>query len=161
MSFLTHNFDVSVSWRRQHAKRRPPRDHEISSRGPAAIQGSAAKEFHGDETKWNPEQLFLASVTQCHMLTFLFLADKAKITVESYSDSATGILVRDPDGIGGEFTQINLNPTMVISGDPQLAEQIESQVRALHDQVEQYCFIRRSIKTPVYQNVTIAWSQVI
>ena len=60
--------------------------------GGVKLAMSAAPEFHGDPLRANPEQLFVASLSACQALTFLFLAARHRIAVTSYSDAAVGTL---------------------------------------------------------------------
>ena len=59
---------------------------------PPAIAGSADPAFRGDPTRWNPEQLLVAAVSQCHMLWFLHLAVEAGVVVTAYQDRAHGVM---------------------------------------------------------------------
>jgi organic hydroperoxide reductase OsmC/OhrA len=126
------------------------RDHELTGHGLASIAGSSDPAFRGDPSRWNPEQLFLASLAQCHMLWYLSLAADAGVNVTAYHDNPTGIMTEETDG-SGRFTQVTLRPRVTITAesDPDLA-------RALHAQVGNYCFIARSVTVPVDHDVSIA-----
>lgn len=117
------------------------RDSELLAPGKPTIPGSAPPEFGGDGLGWSPEDLLVAAVSECHMLTFLFLCSRAGITVDSYVDSATGVL--EVSGPIGQFTEIELQPVVVIStGDPEVAD-------ALHAKASEGCFVGRSLKTEI------------
>ena len=117
------------------------RDSELSASGRPTIPGSAPREFGGDGLGWAPEDLLVAAVSECHMLTYLFLCSRAGITVESYLDAATGLL--DVEGPVGQITEIELRPVVVISrGDPSAADD-------LHAKASEGCFIGRSVKAEV------------
>ena len=131
------------------------RDHDV--RGVTAdlpvIHGSADPAFRGDAHRWNPEQLLLASLAQCHMLWYLHLAADAGVTVTAYSDTPTCIMVERPGG-AGEFTSATLRPAVTIApdSDPERAA-------ALHDRAAEYCFIARSVRFPVHHETVITTEQ--
>lgn len=128
------------------------RHSEVSTLHKPTIIGSAPTEFGGDGQNWAPEDLFVAAVSQCHMLTYLYVCARAGIVVESYHDRAVGAL--DVEGAaGGQFREIVLHPEVVISrGDPQRAV-------ALHDDATKGCYIGRSIRTAVRVEATVTPSQ--
>lgn len=118
------------------------RAHVIRAEGKGEIQGSSDKAFHGDVTRWNPEELLVAALSQCHMLSFLHVAQAAGVVVESYEDQASGVLETRPDG-SGQVTEVTLRPDIEISaGDV-------SQVPELHHRASQLCFIANSVNFPV------------
>lgn len=117
------------------------RDNEVSVHGKPTIVGSAPKEFGGNGTDWSPEEFFVAAISQCHMLTYLYLCSRAGIVVESYNDLAVGTLRLE--GTGGQVETITLRPRVVISaGDPERA-------KALHADAHRDCFIGASITASV------------
>ena len=151
-----HEYSVRVEWTGNlgtgtSGYRDYSRDHDV--RGTTAdlpvIHGSADPAFRGDADRWNPEQLLLASLSQCHMLWYLHLAADAGVTVTAYSDTPTGIMVERPGG-AGEFTSATLHPAVTIApgSDPERAA-------ALHDRAAEYCFIARSVRFPVHHEAVI------
>src|SRR4029450_117399 len=76
------------------------RTHEITAAGQPAIAGSSDTAFRGDPKRWNPEQLLVVSLAQCHMLWYLHLAADAGVTVVAYDDAAGGTMVEHPSGDG-------------------------------------------------------------
>jgi organic hydroperoxide reductase OsmC/OhrA len=107
-----------------------------------AIEASSDRVFHGDADRWNPEELLLAALSECHMLSYLHVAQAHGIVVTSYSDAATGTLETTPDD-GGRFTSATLRPRVTISGgDVELA-------RTLHGEASAKCFIAASVSFPV------------
>jgi len=118
------------------------RDHVLRSPGLPDLPGTADPTFHGDRDRWNPEQLLLSALAQCHMLSYLHVAVKNGISVLSYEDDAEGTLRLNRDG-SGEFTSVLLRPAVRISeGSPELAT-------ALHEEAHRLCFIARSVNFPV------------
>lgn len=118
------------------------RDHVISAAGRPDLAGSSDPAFRGDATRWNPEDLLVASLSSCHMLWYLHLCAQAKITVLAYHDDAAGTMAEDAGG--GRFTQAVLRPvaTLAAGGDAALA-------RALHEEAHRLCFIANSVNFPV------------
>ncbi|HRP00491.1 MAG TPA: OsmC family protein, partial [Flavobacteriales bacterium] len=85
------------------------REHVVRISGKPDLVGSADPMFRGDPTLHNPEDLLLAALSQCHLLTYLALCARARINVLSYRDRAEGTLMLTKDG-GGQFTEVVLRP---------------------------------------------------
>ncbi len=93
----------------------------------------------------DPEEAFVAAVSSCHMLTFLFLAGKAQFQADSYEDEAVGVMSKNENGVPW-VSAITLHPKIVYSGAKQpTADELE----ALHHKAHEQCFIAASIKTQV------------
>jgi organic hydroperoxide reductase OsmC/OhrA len=148
-----HRFLASLSWTGNRgtgtsAARAYGRDHVVSVAGKPDIQGSAARVFHGDVDRWNPEEMLIAALVQCHLLSYLYVAVQNGIVVEAYQDAAEGVLVTTPDG-GGRFREVVLRPVVTISaGDPALAV-------TLHAEANRLCFIASSVNFPVRHEPTV------
>lgn len=120
------------------------RDHLISAEGKSdPIKCSSDPGFRGDPTRYNPEELFVSSLSTCHMLWYLHLASVNGITVLEYTDHAEGIMAEDADG-AGRFTSISLQPHIVIAQ----AEKLD-QARSLHQEAGRKCFIANSVNVPL------------
>jgi len=119
------------------------RAHVIRASGKPEIQGSSDAVFHGDATRWNPEELLIAALSQCHMLSFLHVAQAAGVVVESYEDQASGVLETRPDG-SGRITEVTLRPRIHVSAGE------VSQIPALHQRANELCFIANSVNFPVH-----------
>jgi organic hydroperoxide reductase OsmC/OhrA len=85
------------------------RSHVISAENKPEIFASSDPVFRGDKTKYNPEELLVASLSGCHMLWFLHLCAEAGIVVTGYSDNPTGIMTETENG-GGKFKEVVLRP---------------------------------------------------
>ena len=150
---LDHSFAVSVEWQGNRGTGTSgykdfSRAHEARVEGKHAIQASAAATFHGDADRWNPEEQLIAALAECHLLSYLHVATKAGVVVESYTDAATGTLHTNPDG-SGALTEVVLHPVVTISaGDPATAQ-------ALHADANRLCFIANSVNFPVRHEPTI------
>ncbi|WP_028708420.1 OsmC family protein [Propionicicella superfundia] len=149
-----HGYELELTWTGNtgdgtRSYRGYSRDHLISAEGPGTLAGTADVAFRGVPGRWNPEQLFLASIAQCHLLTYLWLCVRAGVVVTAYRDAPTGVLRTRPDG-SGRFESVLLRPQVTVSAesDPETA-------RALHDRVGEYCFIARSVDVPIHHEVGI------
>ena len=117
------------------------RDHVITATGKAGpIEGSSDPSFRGDPARYNPEELFLSSLSACHMLWYLHLASAAGITVLEYVDAAVGTMEEAADG-SGKFTEVTLQPEIVIAQPDRIEE-----ARSLHHEAGKKCFIANSVK---------------
>ena len=143
---MDHNYAVRVQWQGNlgtgtSGYRDYGRDLTISAEGNPDIPGSADKPFRGTPERWNPEELLLAALAQCHMLSYLHVAVNNGIVVTDYEDDAVGTMLQV--GEGGHFTSVTLRPVVTISvGDPELA-------RAIHAEASALCFIASSVNFPV------------
>jgi organic hydroperoxide reductase OsmC/OhrA len=145
-----HNYRVSVRWTGNSGTgtssyRAYARDLEITAAEASkpSIPGSSDPAFRGDPTRWNPEELFLASVSACHELWYLHLCASAGVVVTGYVDQAEGVMNETADG-SGAFTSITLKPEVTLTRE----EDVET-ARKLHAGAHEKCFIANSIKTPV------------
>jgi organic hydroperoxide reductase OsmC/OhrA len=119
------------------------RDHVIRSEGKPPISASSDPAFRGDKTRYNPEELLLASLSSCHMLSYLHVCAVNKITVLEYRDAAEGIMRENQDG-SGEFVSVTLNPQVRIAEQDK-----EEQAAELHHKAHSLCFIARSVNFDV------------
>ena len=119
------------------------RAHTIEKENKPDILLSSDPAFRGDTTRYNPEELLLASLSSCHMLWYLHLCSEAGIVVVDYVDHATGIMEETADG-GGRFVEVALHPVVTVSD----ASMIEK-ANALHHKANELCFIANSVNFPV------------
>lgn len=125
------------------------RDHLISCSGKPAIPGSSDPMFRGDKTRYNPEELLLASLSACHLLSYLHLCAVNQITVMEYRDSAEGVMRENQDG-SGEFVRVSLRPQVRIAEEGK-----EQQAAELHHRAHSLCFIARSVNFSVEVSPTV------
>lgn len=111
--------------------------------GKPAVESSADRAFYGDAARWNPEDLLVAALSECHMLSFLHVAAVNRVIVLAYTDEATGIMEQTGDG-GGHFVSVTLHPRVVVAeaGMVDLAA-------SLHAEASRKCFIASSVNFPV------------
>jgi organic hydroperoxide reductase OsmC/OhrA len=148
MSAREHRYSVTISWTGDRGTgtsgyRAYDRDHEIAASGKSPIAGSSDPAFRGDGTRWNPEELFVASLSACHQLWYLHLASASGIIVTSYVDRAEGFMEESADG-GGRFTKVVLHPDVTIANRERTAE-----AHALHERAHELCFLANSVRFPV------------
>lgn len=120
------------------------RDHTVAFGTGSSMTASAATEYRGNPVLPNPEELLVAALSSCHMLTFLAVCAKKKIVVERYQDAAVGWLER-PAGQPMHVTRVVLRPKITFGGTPPDAAALAS----LHEQAHRGCFIAQSVKTEV------------
>lgn len=125
------------------------RDVTIEVQGKPDLLASADKPFRGDPARWNPEDMLLASLSECHLLSYLHACVTAGVVVVSYRDQATG-LMRENGAGGGAFVEVMLRPEVVVAE----ASMIEAAERA-HAQANEWCFIANSMNFPVHHEATV------
>jgi organic hydroperoxide reductase OsmC/OhrA len=143
-----HTYEVQVDWTGNDGEGTKTyqgyrRDHSIACKGKPQIQGSSDPGFRGDRSRYNPEELLVASLSSCHMLWYLHLCSVNHVTVLDYRDAASGVLQEGNDG-SGEFVQVTLRPTVKVSPGVEQARAF-----ALHNEAHRLCFIARSVRFPV------------
>ena len=148
MAGKTHRYELDITWTGNtgtgtSAYRAYERAHEISGTGKPTIPGSADPSFRGDPQRWNPEELLVASLSQCHMLWFLGLCAQDGIVVTDYTDHPSGTMTETEDG-GGHFTEVVLRPEVRVD-DPRHLDALS----AIHERAHQLCFIANSVKFDV------------
>ena len=121
------------------------RNHSWDFGNGNTIKASAATDYLGDGNCVDPEQAYVASLSSCHMLTFLAICSMKKITVESYVDEAVGYLEKGASG-KPEITRIDLHPKTVFAAGVEVSEEKLAQ---LHDTAHHECFLANSVKTEI------------
>lgn len=147
-----HNYRLTLKWTGNKGTgtssyRAYDRSHLISVDNKVEIKGSSDPVFHGDKTLHNPEDLLLASLSACHMMSYLHVCVKNGIVVTDYTDNATGIMKVNDDG-SGNFVEVTLNPVVKITD-----ETLVEKANELHKEANKLCFIANSVNFPVKHNV--------
>lgn len=143
-----HEFPVRVRWEGSTAEADYTRNAVAGAPGKHVIQVSSGPTYGGDGSRWNPEDLFGASLSSCHMLTFLALARKVGLDVRRYDESATVEL--DTVDRVARITKVRLAPTIVIAPGGDAAKAREMFVKA-----HKYCFVAASTTAEVVMEPTI------
>ncbi|MBA2079011.1 MAG: peroxiredoxin [Rhodanobacter sp. 68-29] len=142
-----HRYRVDVEWTGNRGSgtdgyRNYSRNHAIRIPGKPDLAGSSDPAFRGDATRHNPEDMLVAALSTCHMLSYLHMATVAGVVVVAYDDSAEGTMLTEGDG--GRFTEVVLRPVVVIRADSD-----PDQALAAHDDAHHACFIANSVNFPV------------
>ncbi|HMO30188.1 OsmC family protein [Enterovirga sp.] len=150
---MSHSYTAVVEWRRQEDEAftdgRYSRGHHWSFDGGITVPASSAPASvrlpYSREDAVDPEEAFVAALSSCHMLTFLYLAAKAGFVVDLYRDEARGRIA--PDEKGRFWVDaVTLSPAMSFAGDRRPGpDELERLHHAAHDQ----CFIANSVKTEI------------
>lgn len=148
-----HSYETVVTWTGNRGTgtsgyRDYDRDHDVTADGPAPIAGSADPTFRGDPARWNPEQLLLAALAQCHMLSYLALCARHGVVVTGYVDRAHGTMAQEGDG--GHFTSAVLRPVVRVASAAMVGK-----ATALHHEAHESCFIASSVNFPVTHEPTV------
>lgn len=149
-----HEYNIAIEWTGNSGEgtktcRSYGRAYRITSNGKPGIEGSSDPAFRGDKSRYNPEDLLVASLSSCHMLSYLHLCATNGVTVLEYQDSASGILELNRDG-SGQMVRVELHPKVTIAPQSDAAR-----AAALHEQAHSLCFIARSVNFPVEAVPTI------
>ncbi|GAA1758206.1 MULTISPECIES: OsmC family protein [Streptomonospora] len=148
MADKVHHYRVSVRWTGNTGEgttgyRSFERSHDVEAEGRPVLKGSADSAFRGDPARWNPEDLLVSALSECHMLSYLALAPAAGVDVVAYTDTATAAMTTHRDG-SGEFDEAVLHPVVTVA-EAGMAEA----ARSLHEKAHEKCFIARSVNFPV------------
>lgn len=143
-----HTYKTDIAWTGNIGEgtstyRSYRRDHAIAAPGKPEILASSDPAFRGDPARYNPEELLVASLSSCHMLSYLHLCAVNGVTVMEYHDSATGVMEEGKDG-SGQLIHVVLRPEVKVSPASDAAK-----AASLHAEAHHYCFIARSVNFPV------------
>jgi organic hydroperoxide reductase OsmC/OhrA len=125
------------------------RKYRLQIDGKPDLTGSADPIFRGDANVYNPEDLFVAALSSCHLLSYLALCARTKINVIAYEDDASGTMVMRPDG-GGKFESVTLRPVVTIAPGSD-----EKRALELHETAHDLCFIAASVSIPILHEAQI------
>ncbi|QDP96956.1 OsmC family peroxiredoxin [Microlunatus elymi] len=151
-----HRYAVKTRWTGNRGSgtssyRDYSRDHEVrmATKPDQVLPGSADQAFRGDPARFNPEELLLAALSQCHMLSYLHACVLADVTVVAYTDDATATMITEVDG-SGRFTEAMLNPRVTISADSDPEQAMQA-----HETAHRMCFIANSVNFEVRHHPAI------
>ena len=153
---LEHHFAVGLEWTGNRGTgtsdyKSYGREHLVTAEGKHPIEGSSDRVFRGNAERWNPEEMLIAALSQCHLLSYLHVAASHGVVVTSYTDAATGTMEQTGKG-GGHFTSVTLRPVVTIAGGDQAL------ALALHEEASEKCFIAASVNFPVLHEPQIVLS---
>jgi organic hydroperoxide reductase OsmC/OhrA len=128
-------------------KGRYSREHTWTFDGGLTVPASASPQIvpkpYSNPEAVDPEESFVAALSSCHMLSFLYLASRAGLEVTSYEDEAVGVMDKNEQGATWIST-VTLHPKVSFRVSPSAEQE-----RQLHDQAHHDCFIANSVKTQV------------
>ncbi len=136
-----HHYEAQTSWSKPGAGGNPL-NHRLAFSGRPALEASGAPQFKGDTSRVNPEELFVAALVSCQMLTYLTLAGRAGIDVLAYEDTATGSMTIADKRM--RITEVRLRPRITIAPGSD-----EAKARALVEAAHDGCFIANSVSCAV------------
>ncbi len=141
-------FEITLNYPADAAQALPPdpaysRNSVLGAAGKPPVLASAPDAHGGDISRYNPEELLLLSLSQCHMLTYLAIAAKKRIGILAYSDRATGVLGA---GANGKISMqsVLLRPRVTVARGSNRAD-----AKAVHEKAHAYCFMANSVNFPV------------
>lgn len=142
-----HTYAVRTTWTGDRGSgtsgyRAYSRDYRIEANDKPPIEGSSDPAFRGDPARWNPEDMFVAALSACHMLWYLHLCADAGIVVSAYADDACGEMIEDAEG--GRFVRAELRPRVTLAPGADAAQAL-----ALHEVAHRRCFIANSVSCDV------------
>lgn len=142
-----HRYELDLTWTGNRGAgttgyRDYGRDVVLEAAGKPVLEGSADPTFRGDGSRWNPEELLVAALSQCHLLSYLHMAVTHGVVVTAYADSPVGTMAQE--GVGGHFTRVLLRPRVTIAD----AAQVDLATR-IHADAARACFIASSVNFPV------------
>jgi len=146
---------IKLQWRRTTSDfqyKTYNRAHTVTFKNGQALSMSSAVAYRGDAELVDPEEMFVASLSSCHMLTFLALAANRGFIVEQYIDDAVGVLAKNAAGKLA-ITQVTLHPRITFAKG---TAPNDSQLHELHDKAHHECFIANSVVTPVTVETPLA-----
>lgn len=149
-----HRYAVTIEWTGDLGQQTAAydaylRDYVVTAAGKPPVPASSDPHFRGDSTRYNPEDLLVASLSGCHMLWYLHLCAQSGVRVLGYVDEAEGRM--SVHGDSGRFTEVVLRPRVHIVDASTLQT-----AAALHERAHQACYIAASVNFPVRHEPVVA-----
>jgi len=148
---------ASVVWARNGADfgyKNYPRDHVWRFPNGVEVPGSAAPAYLGNPQRVDPEAAFVAALSSCHMLTFLYVAAKQGYVIDAYADEAVGVMSKNEHGRMW-VSKVTLAPAITFSGEKRPTE---AQFDTLHHLAHDECYIANSVKSEVVVQGTMSFA---
>lgn len=148
-----HHYSLTMEWTGNTGEgtvdyKAYERSYQIKSGNKPTIEGSSDSAFRGDQTKYNPEEMLLASLSSCHMLWYLHLCSEAGVIVTDYQDQPSGVMKEDPQG--GKFHKVVLNPVVEVKSATMI-----DMANHLHIKAHELCYIANSVNFPVLHQAKV------
>jgi organic hydroperoxide reductase OsmC/OhrA len=150
----THTFETTLVWPADAAQKLPPdpafsRNSVLAAPGKSVILASSPAVFGGDTARYNPEEMLMLSLSQCHLLTYLAIAAKKRMGILKYEDRVVGTLGMGPSG-KMQMVDVLLRPRVTVAKGTNLAD-----AQAVHENAHANCFIANSVKFTVRNEPSI------
>ena len=150
---MDHQYRLAVAWQGNRGSgtsgyRDYDRDVLLRAEGKPDLLGSADPTFRGDRSRWNPEEMLVAALAQCHLLSYLHSAVRHGLVVTDYAEDPVGTMTQE--GQGGRFVDVLLRPRVTIAEGAQ-----RELAQRLHVEASQNCFIAASVAFPVRHEPTV------
>lgn len=139
-------YTAHLRWNRNETEFTPKtydRTHEVKFGGGVNLTASSAGEFFGKKELPNPEELFVAAINSCFMLTLLYWASTKNLTINHYEANATGTLAKNSDGKMA-ITEVHIQPSITFEHTPE-----KNVLADLYKKAHENCFISASVKSKV------------
>lgn len=139
---------ATISWKREtesFSYDHYNRAHDWTFDAGIAVPASASPLYKGDKDRVDPEEAFVAALSSCHLLTFLAIAARKKLVVDSYEDRAVGRMDKNAAGKLA-VTSVDLHPKVTFAPG---VEVDAATLKKLHHDAHEQCFIANSVKTLV------------
>lgn len=149
-----HRYRVTATWTGDRGSGTSGyRDYDravtLTVNGKSDLLASADRPFRGDPQRWNPEDMLVAALAECHLLAYLHACVGAGVVVTSYTDDATGVMREDGRG-GGAFVRVVLRPQVTVADEAMRDAAVQA-----HHQAHEWCFIANSVNFPVEHDATV------
>ena len=145
-------YKATIRWKRtapDFLKGKYSREHTWSFDGGVAVPASASPTVvplpYSNPACVDPEEAFVAAISSCHMLTFLYVAYREGFQIDSYADEAIGVMTKGDNGVPW-VSSVTLYPKIVYSGDKVPSKADEER---LHQLAHEQCYIANSVKTRI------------
>jgi organic hydroperoxide reductase OsmC/OhrA len=150
---MAHEYKAVIAWKRGAGEPftdlKFSRAHQWSFDGGITVPGSSSplsvRVPYSRAEAVDPEEALVAALSSCHMLTFLYLAAKQGLVVDSYEDEAAGVMSKNARG-KLFVSKVALRPRIAFAGaQPPNAAQLAE----LHHHAHEECYIANSVLTEV------------
>jgi organic hydroperoxide reductase OsmC/OhrA len=153
-----HNYTLELNWTGNTGDSTSSyssyeRSYIIQTENKSQLEGSSDPVFRGDSSKYNPEELFLAAVSSCHMLWYLHLCSEEGILVKTYQDKPEGRMSLNSNG-SGQFDKITLKPKITIGNS---SSEMLKKAERLHEKANEMCFIANSCNFEIVHEPVVSF----
>lgn len=143
-----HVFETTLAYPADPAQKLPPaadfsRDNVLRAKGHPDVPGALPPALGGHDRGYSPEDLLILALSECHLLTYLAIAQRRGVAILRYEDRATGRLGKNAQG-ATQMLEVVLRPRVTVARGTDVAA-----AQALHERAHNHCFIASSVNFPV------------